>query len=71
ELVEVLPARPLRAAVRAPWSDAAGLREAITALRGQGETVVCMLPGHDSEIDEFHCDRELVEHAGRWAVRAI
>ena len=26
ELVGVLPARPLRAAIRAPWSDAAGLR---------------------------------------------
>jgi len=70
-LVEVLPARPLRAAVRAPWSDAAGLRDAIAALRLQGETVVCVLPGHDSEIDEFHCDRELVEHAGTWAVQAI
>ncbi len=71
ELVEVLPARPLRAAVRAPWSDAAGLRDAIAALRLQGETVVCVLPGHDSEIDEFHCDRELVEHAGTWSVQAI
>ena len=71
ELVEVLPARPLRAAVRAPWSDAAGLRDAIAALRLQGETVVCVLPGHDSEIDEFHCDRELVERAGQWALQAI
>jgi ATP phosphoribosyltransferase regulatory subunit len=71
ELVEVLPARPLRAAVRAPWSDAVGLRDAIAALRLQGETVVCVLPGHDSEIDEFHCDRELVERAGAWAVQAI
>ncbi|MGJ7495874.1 ATP phosphoribosyltransferase regulatory subunit [Variovorax sp. RT4R15] len=71
ELVEVLPARPLRAAVRAPWSDATGLRDAIASLRRQGETVVCVLPGHDSEIDEFHCDRELVERAGQWTVKAI
>lgn len=71
ELVEVLPARPLRAAVRAPWSDASGLRDAIAVLRLKGETVVCVLPGHDSEIDEFHCDRELVERAGQWAVQAI
>jgi ATP phosphoribosyltransferase regulatory subunit len=71
ELVGVLPARSLRAAVRAPWSDAAGLRAAIAALRESGETVVCALPGHDSEIDEFHCDRELVELAGQWKVRAI
>jgi len=71
ELVGVLPARPLRAAIRAPWSDAAGLREAIVALRKAGDTVVCVLPGHGSEIDEFHCDRELVEQAGQWHVRPI
>jgi ATP phosphoribosyltransferase regulatory subunit len=71
ELVGVLPARPLRAAIRAPWSDAAGLRQAIARLRKAGETVVCVLPGHGSEIDEFRCDRELVEQAGQWTVRAI
>ncbi len=71
ELVGVLPARPLRAAIRAPWSDAAGLRQAIAQLRKSGETVVCVLPGHGSEIDEFHCDRELVEQAGQWSVRTI
>ncbi|MBB4222139.1 ATP phosphoribosyltransferase regulatory subunit [Variovorax sp. 375MFSha3.1] len=71
ELVGVLPARPLRAAIRAPWSDAAGLSQAIAQLRKAGETVVCVLPGHGSEIDEFHCDRELVEQAGQWSVRAI
>ncbi|NDZ11800.1 ATP phosphoribosyltransferase regulatory subunit [Variovorax sp. WS11] len=71
ELVGVLPARPLRAAIRAPWSDAQGLAQTIAALRSQGETVVCALPGHESEIDEFHCDRELVEHGGQWKVQAI
>jgi len=71
ELVGVLAPRPLRAAIRAPWRDEAGLRAAIAGLRRQGETVVCVLPGHDSEIDEFHCDRELVEHAGQWQVKPI
>ncbi|HSV59127.1 MAG TPA: ATP phosphoribosyltransferase regulatory subunit [Variovorax sp.] len=71
ELVGVLPARPLRAAIRAPWRDAAGLRAAIAQLRGQGETVVCVLPGHDSEIDEFHCDRELIEQGGQWKVQPV
>ena len=71
ELVGVLPARALRAAIRAPWSDATGLRPAIAALRDSGETVVCVLPGHGSEIDEFLCDRELVERAGQWNVQAI
>jgi ATP phosphoribosyltransferase regulatory subunit len=65
------PPRPLRAAIRAPWSEAADLRAAIAALRGRGETVVCVLPGHDSEVDEFHCDRELALAAGQWVVKAI
>src|SRR6185312_6811378 len=71
ELVGVLPAPPLRAAIRAPWSNAQGLAQTIAALRGQSETVVCVLPGHDSEIDEFHCDRELVEQGGQWRVQSI
>jgi ATP phosphoribosyltransferase regulatory subunit len=71
ELVGVLPAQPLRAAIRAPWRDAPSLNTAIAALRGQGETVVCVLPGHDSEIDEFHCDRELVERDGQWRIQPL
>lgn len=71
ELVGVLPARPLRAAIRAPWGDAPALNQAIAALRAEGQTVVCALPGHGSEIDEFNCDRELVEAAGQWRVQAI
>ncbi|MEO5670597.1 MAG: ATP phosphoribosyltransferase regulatory subunit [Ramlibacter sp.] len=75
ELVAVAAARPLKAAIRAPWLDgtaeAAQLRQAITALRGNGETVVCVLPGHESEVDEFHCDRELASAGGRWVVKAL
>lgn len=63
--------RPLRAAVRAPWGEAPALRAAIAQLRQQGETVVCVLPGHESEVDEFQCDRELVQAAGQWVVTAI
>ncbi len=70
-LVGVLPARPLRAAICAPWSDAADLTRAIATLRAQGETVVCALPGHESEVDEFHCDRELISQSGQWTVTPI
>jgi ATP phosphoribosyltransferase regulatory subunit len=70
-LVGVLAARPLRAAIRAPWREAADLRATIASLRAQGETVVCALPGHDSEVDEFHCDRELIQVAGQWVVKAV
>jgi ATP phosphoribosyltransferase regulatory subunit len=47
------------------------LRQAIQSLRGTGETVVCVLPGHESEIDEFQCDRELVLIDGKWSVQFI
>jgi ATP phosphoribosyltransferase regulatory subunit len=71
ELVGVAAPRPLKAAIRAPWADSAGLRAAIEGLRECGETVVCVLPGHDSEVDEFHCDRELVSAAGNWVVQPL
>jgi len=75
ELVAVAATRPLRAAIRAPWpdigADAASLRDAIAALRGRGEVVVCVLPGHESEVDEFQCDRELVPAGERWVVKAL
>ncbi len=71
ELVSVVPACALKAAIRAPWGTAKGLREAIATLRANGETVVCVLPGHESEVDEFNCDRELIEVADRWVIQAI
>ncbi|TWO66967.1 ATP phosphoribosyltransferase regulatory subunit [Caenimonas sedimenti] len=76
ELVGVVAKRSLKAAIRAPWLDSgpevAALRDAIATLRRDGETVVCILPGHESEVDEFHCDRELArDGAGRWAVRTL
>ncbi|RYE41734.1 MAG: ATP phosphoribosyltransferase regulatory subunit [Hyphomicrobiales bacterium] len=71
QLVAVVSARPLKAAIRAPWSDGHDLHSAIAALRGQGETVVCTLPGHECEVDEFHYDRELALVDGRWVVRVI
>jgi len=71
ELAQAAELRPLRAVIRAPWSEAVPLRAAIAELRRQGETVVCVLPGHESEVDEFHCDRELVQAAGQWVVTAI
>jgi ATP phosphoribosyltransferase regulatory subunit len=71
ELVGVAASRPLKAAIRAPWGESAGLRAAIAGLREQGETVVCVLPGHESELDEFHCDRELVGAGATWALKAL
>jgi ATP phosphoribosyltransferase regulatory subunit len=59
-----------RAAIRAPWGEDTGLRSAVRRLRDQGEAVVCVLPGHEQEADEFECDRELVAVNGLWVVRA-
>lgn len=70
-LVTLSPASPLRAAVRAPWGEEAELRAAVRRLREQGETVVCVLPGHEHEGDEFDCDRELVRVDTQWVVRAL
>ena len=65
------PPQARHTAVRAPWSEDTNLRQAIRKLREQGETVVCMLPGHDQEGDEFECDRELVAADGHWVLRGL
>ena len=71
QFVGVVSPRPLKAVIRAPWGEATDVNAAISELRAAGETVVCVLPGHESEVDEFHCDRELVQVADRWVVQAI
>lgn len=70
-LAAAVPARPLRAAVRAPWLEDTSLRETVAQLRRQGEVVVSVLPGHGQEIDEFQCDRELKQIDGQWLVHKI
>ena len=70
-LVGVVAPRPLRAAIRAPWSEAPDLRQAIAALRTRGETVVCVLPGHETDVDAFHRDRVVIQAEGQWVVQAV
>ena len=70
QVVGVVSPRALKAAIRAPWGESDDVSAAIAELRRSGETVVCVLPGHESEVDEFHCDRELVQVAGRWVVQS-
>lgn len=71
ELVTVLPPQPLKAAIRAPWGEDVGLSAVIRQLRANGETVVCVLPGHEHEVNEFDCDRQLVSTQGQWHVQAF
>lgn len=71
ELAALVPARRLAAAIRAPWGESDALRSAVRQLREQGEAVVCILPGHEHEGQEFDCDRELVAAGDQWVVRAL
>lgn len=72
ELVGAVTPPALRAAIRAPWGMDVSLRAAIAALRAQGHTVVCALPGHEQEIDEFRCDRVLVQDGtSAWTVTSL
>ena len=71
ELAALVPARRMAAAIRAPWGESEALRSAVRRLREQGETVVCILPGHEHEGQEFDCDRELVAAGDQWVVRAL
>jgi ATP phosphoribosyltransferase regulatory subunit len=71
EVVVLAARREMPPAVRAPWGEDAALRAAVRRLREQGETVVCVLPGHEHEGQEFECNRELVAAAGQWQVRAL
>lgn len=71
ELVAALAPQTLQPAVRAPWGSHPALRAAIARLRATGQTVVCVLPGHEHELDEFHCTGALVERNGEWVVQAL
>ena len=71
EIAELVSAPGPRPAIRAPWAEDEGLRHAVRRLREQGEIVVCVMPGHGHEGDEFDCDRELVAQDGRWTVRGL
>jgi ATP phosphoribosyltransferase regulatory subunit len=58
-----------KSAILAPWSNDSKLSQQIAELRLQGEVVIQLLPGHEQDGDEFHCDRELVDQKGAWVVK--
>jgi len=55
-------------AILAPYGDNATLRDAIKALRLQGERVIEALPGQNVNAIEMACDRVLVNDNGSWTV---
>lgn len=69
-----VPAAPR--AILAPWGGGNGLelralRQAVAALRAEGEVVIEALPGHDGTWQEAGCDRRLVLKSGRWVVEGM
>jgi ATP phosphoribosyltransferase regulatory subunit len=57
-------------AILAPWKHDDALRASVAALRDAGEVVIQALPGHEHDLDEFACDRVLVERGGAWIVES-
>ena len=70
-LVTCVPEVGRSPAIRATWSHDTKFRAAVARLRERGETVICVLPGHESQAHESDCDRELSLEADHWIVRQI
>ncbi|AFQ48049.1 ATP phosphoribosyltransferase regulatory subunit [Burkholderia cepacia] len=68
ELARISPVEARGTAILAPWAQDDALSAAVAALRDAGEVVIQALPGHDHVLDEFACDRSLVERDGAWVV---
>lgn len=68
EIARISPVEARGAAILAPWKQDDALRAAVGALRDAGEVVIQALPGHDHVLDEFACDRALVERDGAWVI---
>jgi ATP phosphoribosyltransferase regulatory subunit len=71
DLAPLLPQLAVPAAIRAPWSHDSALRATIAALRADGQIVVQSLPGHEHELEEFRCDRILVQHGTSWNIEPL
>jgi ATP phosphoribosyltransferase regulatory subunit len=69
--VQLLARPAARAAIKAPWSEDEQLNALIQSLRSAGETVLRVLPGQNTDGDEFLYDRELIQSNGAWVVKAI
>jgi ATP phosphoribosyltransferase regulatory subunit len=69
ELAMLAPAAGPQSAVRAPWSNDAGLRDAVVALRARGDVVVRQMPDELGDETGFRIDRALVAERGRWTVQ--
>ncbi|WP_323072158.1 ATP phosphoribosyltransferase regulatory subunit [Mycetohabitans endofungorum] len=68
EVARISPRQARSSAILAPWNHDVALRATVAALRDSGETVIQALPGHEHTLDEFACDRVLVQRGDAWTV---
>lgn len=71
ELARLLPLAQPVPAIRAPWGREPELASTIAALRDAGEIVIQILPGHESDQQEFDCDREIVSEHGKFIIKKL
>ncbi len=71
ELARLLPVAERKRSIRAPWGRDAALRDKIAELRQAGEVVIQILPGHETDQQEFDCDRELILEKGNWTLKKL
>jgi ATP phosphoribosyltransferase regulatory subunit len=69
ELALLAPPAAPKKAIRAPWSDDAGLRVAVGQLRARGDIVVRQMPGDAGDEAGVVFDRSLIANRGRWTVQ--
>jgi len=61
----------VRSGILAPDRDDADLAELVARLRAEGERVVVDLTDARADAREQHCDRQLVQDDGAWAVKEV
>ena len=71
ELARLTPVAKPKSAIRAPWGREPSLVEMIQNLRQAGEIVIQTLPGHESDQQEFDCDRVIVSEQGKFIIKTM
>ncbi len=71
DLARLSPRTEARGAILAPWPEDMALHAEVERLRGQGETVVLALPGHDGHWREAGCDRQLIRRGNEWTIESL
>lgn len=71
QLARHAPQRMTPPAILAPALADIRLQDSVRRLREAGEVVVVALPGHEEDVDELACDRQLEFIEGEWQVMPL